>query len=148
MYRYTRPTLDGNVIALLGYAEVARGGAGWHARARGAQDENDGPTDPLIAFGRASKDGGGTDSDPNSPVFVYGERLVPEVLAVEATFDNGETVRDEAADGIFMLATTGTHAVCELRVLGAQDAVLRTITDDQPLAYGPHGPLPHRCQHP
>ncbi len=102
----------------------------------------------MITFGRASKNGGPTDGDPNPPVFVYGERLVPDVLAVEATFDNGETVRDDATDGIFVVATTGANAVCELRVLGAQDAVLRTITDDQPLAYGPHGPLPHRCQHP
>ncbi len=81
-------------------------------------------------------------------MFVYGERLVPDVLAVEATFDNGETVRDDATDGIFVVATTGANAVCELRVLGAQDTVLRTITDDQALAYGPHGSLPHRCQQP
>ena len=148
VYHFERPTPQGNVIQVLGYKEVVRGGAGWHSREAGAQDESNGPTDPMIAFGRASKDGGATDGDPNKPVFVYGERLVPDVRAVEATFDNGETVRDDAGDGVFVVATTGAHAVCELRVLGEQDAVLRTITDDQPLAYGPQGPLPHRCQHP
>jgi hypothetical protein len=148
VYHFERPTLDGDVIELLGYREVARWGPGWQAREAGAQDENKGPTDPLIAFGRASNDGGATDGDPHKPVFVYGERLVPEVLAVEATFDNGETVRDDAGDGVFVLATTGANAVCELRVLGEHDAVLRTITEDQALAYGPTGPLPHRCQQP
>ncbi len=36
-------------------------------------------------------------------MFVYGERLVPDVVTVEATFDNGQTVRDAAADGVFLL---------------------------------------------
>ena len=75
-------------------------------------------------------------------------RVVPDVLAVEATFDNGATVCDDAGDGVFVVATTAAHAVCELRVRGAHDTVLRTITEDQLLAYGPHGPLPHRCHHP
>jgi hypothetical protein len=148
VYQFERATLEGGVIQMLGYKEVARGGAGWQSREAGAQDESTGPTDPMITFGRASKDGGPTDGDPNKPVFVYGARVVPDVLAVEATFDNGETVRDDATDGIFVVATTGANAVCELRVLSEHDAVLRTITEDQPLAYGPTGPLPHRCQHP
>jgi hypothetical protein len=75
-------------------------------------------------------------------MFVYGERLVP---AVEATFGNGQTVRDAAADGVFLLATTNAQTVCELRVLGAHDAVLRTITEPLPFRSGPPGPLPPTC---
>jgi hypothetical protein len=132
---------DGKVMDWLGYAEVERSGLGWQPRSGGAQTVDAAPVGTFVQYGTGSNGG-----EPNSPVFVYGERLVPEVLAVEATFDNGQTVRDGTADGIFVLATTNAHTLCEIRVLGENDTILRTISDQQPVAFAANGPLPSRCQ--
>ena len=61
---------------------------------------------------------------------VWGETLAPEVLAVEARFSDGETMRDDVANGVFTFANTTAFGVCELRVLGEADKELRKITID------------------
>jgi hypothetical protein len=54
-------------------------------------------------------------------------------------------VRNTATDGVFVLTTTNANTLCEVRVLGENDTVLRTIADQQPVVFGPNGPLPNRC---
>lgn len=61
---------------------------------------------------------------------VWGETLTPEVLAVEARFSDGKTMRDNVASGVFAFASTTAFSVCELRVLGEADKELRKITID------------------
>lgn len=56
---------------------------------------------------------------------VYGRILSPEVAAVEATFNTGETLRDEGNGGMFALTSFRAAEICEFRVLGANDQVLQ-----------------------
>ncbi|HEY9907925.1 MAG TPA: hypothetical protein V6D18_10035 [Thermosynechococcaceae cyanobacterium] len=56
---------------------------------------------------------------------LYGQVLKPKVTAVEATFDNGQVVRDESGNGVFALIAPGSSTVCELRVLGADNQILQ-----------------------
>ncbi|MCZ7571755.1 MAG: hypothetical protein M5U01_24655 [Ardenticatenaceae bacterium] len=82
--------------------------------------------------------GGFGSSEPASPevlvdygtsrgnlTIIFGRVLAPEVSAVEATFDNDQTLRDDAADNVFALIAPAGTAPCELRVLGAEEQVLR-----------------------
>jgi len=64
--------------------------------------------------------------------FVYGETLAPEVGAIEATFNTGQVLKDEAEDGVFVLAAPKGATNAELRVLGQDGAVLRTFSLDVP----------------
>ena len=92
---------------------------------------------------------GGGSSGTQSHAILYGETLAPEVVAVEATFDNGQTLRDSAADGVFVVYSDNANAVCSMRILGANDAVLRTDTLNVGAAPGDtvFGP-PNNCPQP
>lgn len=75
---------------------------------------------------------------------LYGQVISAKVSAVEVTFDNGRTLRDESSNGVFALVASGATAVCELRVFGADNQILqqeelavpREVADGQP---------PHQC---
>jgi hypothetical protein len=56
---------------------------------------------------------------------VYGRILSPEVAAVEATFDNGETLRDEGNGRMFALTSFRAAEIWEFKVLDANDQVLQ-----------------------
>jgi hypothetical protein len=62
--------------------------------------------------------------------FVYGQTLAPEVTAVEALFNTGQVLRDEADDGAFVLAAPKNATSTELQVIGQDGAVVRTLALD------------------
>jgi hypothetical protein len=58
-------------------------------------------------------------------MIVYGQALAPKVAAVEATFDNGKQVYSKAKKGVFALIAPGADRLCELRVIGNYNQILR-----------------------
>ena len=61
----------------------------------------------------------------NRRAVISGRILNSQVTAVEAIFNNGRIMRDSGADDVFAMVSSGASAVCELRVLGANDKVLQ-----------------------
>jgi hypothetical protein len=61
----------------------------------------------------------------NRYTVLYGQVLKPKVAAVEATFNNGQIVRDRSDNGVFALIATGATGVCEVRILGSDNQILR-----------------------
>lgn len=56
---------------------------------------------------------------------LYGQVLSPRVTAIEATFDNGKVLRDVSTNGVFAIVAAQASAVCEVRVLGSDNQILR-----------------------
>ena len=56
---------------------------------------------------------------------IYGKVLHKKVAAIEATFDNGMILRDRIENQVFALMAPGATGVCELRVLGSDNQILR-----------------------
>ncbi|MCL6436906.1 MAG: hypothetical protein K6T90_22415 [Leptolyngbyaceae cyanobacterium HOT.MB2.61] len=56
---------------------------------------------------------------------LYGQALKPKVATIEATFNNGQILRDRSSDGAFVLIATGATGVCEVRILGSDNQILR-----------------------
>lgn len=108
-----------------GYAIMRRKGRGWNGGvANAATTNNFPPADRLVYH----ESGGVQQEDDKSYSFVYGRILAPEkVGAVEALFDNGETLRDEGTGGIFYLETADSLGVCELGLLDKGGKVVRRI---------------------
>jgi hypothetical protein len=55
---------------------------------------------------------------------LIGRTLTPEIVAVEATFDAGQTVRDRVDKGVFALAAEDAFNVCEMRLLDTKGSVI------------------------
>lgn len=69
----------------------------------------------VEAFGQTSRD----------PVMVVGIIREPQLVdAVEATFTNGQTFRDDGTDDIFVFYMPSGHHMCNLQVLDAQGNIL------------------------
>ncbi len=69
-------------------------------------------------------------SQPGSSVdqtytIIYGRSLQDKVAKIEATFDNGMILRDRIENKVFALIAPGATGVCELRVLGADNQILK-----------------------
>jgi hypothetical protein len=56
---------------------------------------------------------------------VYGQTLTSKVVAVEATFDNGKLINVSPQNGAFALLAPGASRICELRVIGTDNQILR-----------------------
>lgn len=98
LYRPNPAEPDGQPMKLFGYSMVKRQGLGQHWwRCGGGSDVP--PASSFVDFGSGSSSDGRT-----SEAILYRQTLAPEVIAVEATFDNGQTLRDRAADGVFAIA--------------------------------------------
>jgi len=145
LYRADMVEADGQATYLFGYSLVQRQGVGWGSGSGGAGGGPKPTVDQLVNLGSGSSMDGRT-----TYALVYGETLTPDVVAVEATFDNGQTLRDSAADGVFVVYSANANAVCSTRILGANDVVLRTDDlrppPDAPKheAFGP----PNNCSQP
>ena len=113
--------LGGGLVAYLGHAYMEReeDGIFWSDLGGGGcgQWQGDPGDHPVtLNFGHSEHE-----------VLVYGYPLTAEVEAVEAAFDNGQKLWDEADDGAFTLQFQGSAQACEVRVLGANAKVLETI---------------------
>lgn len=124
LYRSNTTTPDGQPIKVFGHTIVERAGLGWTSNGGSAGGGPDLPPASQLV----NMSFGGGSSGTQSHAILYGETLTPDVVAVEATFDNGQTLRDSATDGVFVVYSDNANAVCSMRVLGANDAVLRTDT--------------------
>ena len=56
---------------------------------------------------------------------LYGQVLSPQVSAVEVTFNNGKSLRDESLDGLFALVAPGATGICDIRVFGYDNQILQ-----------------------
>ncbi len=76
---------DGQATALFGYSVATREGFGWITNGIGTSGGPLPPASDFVNYSSGSSNTGGI-----SEAILYGETLVPDVLAVEATFDNGK----------------------------------------------------------
>ncbi len=75
----------------------------------------------LIDYGVGHTIGKGT----NRQTIVYGQVLSPQVSAIEVTFNNGKSLRDESPDGLFALVAPGATGICDIRVFGFDNQILQ-----------------------
>ena len=106
---------------LLGHQVVERKGIGWQAVGGG---DRIGllpqlPPGEIVQYGITRKHRG----RGARPTVVYGEILTAQVAAVEVTFDNGKTLRDEGKDGMFAMALPETVGVHEVKGLNANGQI-------------------------
>lgn len=118
---------------LLGHQVVVRKGISWQAVSGG---DRIGllpqlPPSEIVQYGTTRKHRERGDR----PTVVYGKILTPNVAAVEATFDNGKTLRDEGKDGMFAMALPEAVEVREVKVLSADGQVLQRDSNRQPTIY-------------
>jgi hypothetical protein len=125
---------------LLGHQVVVRKGIGWQAVGGGDRIEllPQLPVGEIVQYGTTRKH---RERDER-PTVVYGEILTPKVAAVEATFDNGKTLRDEGRDGMFAMALPEAVGVREVKVLNADGQLLQRDSNRQPTIYFDNGPYP------
>ncbi len=75
--------------------------------------------------------GSGNDLAVGQYALVTGRLLTQrEVVAVEASFDNGETIREQVNGSVYLLFSPASTTACELRVLGANRVLQRTVLTD------------------
>ncbi len=117
-------------LQIFGHKVVQRNGMAWQVSGSGSYGTEKGaapPPEQLVEYGigrsPSQADGNAPSSQPYT--ILYGRVLKPKVVAVEATFDNGKILRDESSNGVFALLSAGATGLCELRVLGADNQILR-----------------------
>jgi len=111
---------------------LKRDGNGWQLTNGGGGTANNTvpPPEALVQYVISTPTG----DDGSRSAIVCGQVLSPKVAAVEATFDNKQTLRDTTADGVFALLLPGASSVGEVRILGANNQVLRRDNQSQPSA--------------
>jgi len=117
---------------MFGHKVVKRTGTTWQVSggsSYGTANESV-PSEQLVEYGisrSSNQHRMSGSSQPEEPPYtiLYGRVLKPKVVAVEATFDNGKTMRDESSNGVFALLSAGATGICELRLLGADNQILR-----------------------
>lgn len=73
----------------------------------------------------------------NTPITsILGLVLAPQVTMVEATFDNGPTVREPVAHESFVIVAPNTNGARELRALDTNGHVVRKFDLAQPVSAG------------
>lgn len=70
---------------------------------------------------------------------LYGQVLSPQVSAVEVTFNNGKSLRDESLDGLFALVAPGATGICDIRVFGYDNQILQRNELISPQKSSAHG---------
>ncbi len=116
---------------VFGHKVMRRNGNTWQVSSTGSYGVETAsvPSEQFVTYGisRSQNQSAFTRASVNEEHYaiLYGQVLQPKVLAVEATFDNGKTLRDETHNGSFVLISAGATGVCELRVLGLDNQILR-----------------------
>ncbi|MGV0025213.1 hypothetical protein [Phormidesmis priestleyi] len=111
---------------VLGYRAMRRIGMEWYLSSSGSHQSQKSKSSKtvsakLIDYGvnRASVKG------KDRHTVLYGQVLSPQVSAIEATFNNGKSLRDESPDGMFAIVATGATGVCDIRVFGYDNQILQ-----------------------
>jgi hypothetical protein len=105
----------GQSVQMISYVRVDRGPFGWYARHGQSVGK---PTVPdLVLYA----------TDHNLDDYeqvIYGRVFSAEVSAIEVSFDDGESRRDSADYGSFLLIAPDYHRFAELRLIGQNGEVL------------------------
>jgi hypothetical protein len=109
---------------------LKRDGNGWRLTNGGGGTANNTvpPKEALVQYVISTPTG----DNGNRSAIVCGQVLSPKVAAIEATFDNKQTLRDTTADGVFGLLLPGASSVSQVRILGANNQILRRDKQSQP----------------
>ncbi|HEY9894819.1 MAG TPA: hypothetical protein V6D34_05295 [Candidatus Sericytochromatia bacterium] len=130
LYSAFCPTSDG-AQQVFGHKVVKRNGMTWQVSGSGSYgaENESAPSARLVEYGishASTQHPTNTAAKNEEPyTLLYGRALKPQVVAVEATFNNGKTIRDVSRNGVFALFSAGATGICELRVLGADSQILR-----------------------
>jgi hypothetical protein len=110
------------MLTIFGHKVVKRNGISWQISGGDSYGTKDpeGSSDQLVEYGISKSITKG-----NRYTVLYGQILKPKVAAVEATFNNGKILRDWSNNGAFVLIAPGATGVCELRLLGSDNQILR-----------------------
>ena len=118
-------------LQIFGHKIVKRNGIVWQVSGSGSYGtaKADAPSQQLVEYdiSRSSSQSHNQNTSTNEEPYtiLYGRVLTSKVVAIEASFNNGKTVRDTSRNGVFALLSAGATGICELRVLGADDQILR-----------------------
>jgi hypothetical protein len=112
---------------VLSYRAIKRTGMEWQLSSSGSylsqesEKSAKSTSAKLIDYGvnRASVKG------KDRHTVLYGQVLSPQVSAIEATFNNGKSLRDETPDGMFAIVAPGATGVCDIRVFGYGNQILQ-----------------------
>lgn len=142
LYSALCPTASGkaSLQRIFGHEVVKRDGLNWQVSSRDSYSINSsqGSAEKLIEY-RISQSTRPTSSPQTTfRVFssrnqsqgdrytlVYGQILSPQVAAIEATFDNGQVVRASGDAKTFALLSANSSRICELRIFGKDNQILR-----------------------
>lgn len=118
-----RKNAKGEMQRILGHQVVEREGKSWEISSSDTYrvSRNQHPMEQLIEYGMSQIQ----EKNGDRYVILYGQFLSPQIAAVEATFDNGQVVRDDGKGKAFALIAAGASHVCELRLLGPDNQLLR-----------------------
>jgi hypothetical protein len=148
---YSALCTENNVLGdkqrVLGHQVVKRQGMNWQVSSSDSYSVSNPKqsAEKLIEYGisQAQEKGG------DRYTILYGQFLTPKVSTIEATFDNGLVLRDDGKGKAFALIAPSATSVCELRLFGPDNQLLRRedlsrpnplvrpnklVTDQHPLA--------------
>ena len=114
---------SGSDQPMLSYRVMQQNGMEWHLSSSGshlATLEKSKPSS-LLDYGVGYRRGKGNDRQ----TILYGQVLSPQVSAVEVTFNNGKSLRDESPDGLFALVASGATGICDIRAFGYDNQILQ-----------------------
>ncbi|MBF2028541.1 MAG: hypothetical protein IGS48_17550 [Oscillatoriales cyanobacterium C42_A2020_001] len=136
----TTKDTKGRMQRVFGHQVVKRQGMNWQVSSSDSYSIShpQQSSEKLIEYGisqAVEKNAEKSKEDGDRYTILYGQFLTPQVSAVEVTFDNGQVIRDEGEGKAFALISTGAASVCELRILGPDNQLLRKedLTNPDPL---------------
>ena len=99
-----------------------------------------GPSPSIVPLRSAAYDVGGVQSETGRYNYVGGRITDARVATVQGTFDDGQTLSDDARDGVFGLIDTGSSGPCEVRFLdaGGKELERASLADTAPEDVGVH----------
>lgn len=130
LYSAMCPTNDGKASTqrVFGHQVMKRDGMGWQVSSgdsfgmeNSAKKTDQKTAEQLIDYGMSRSN----PEERDRYLILYGQILNPKVGAVEVTFNNGQVLRDSGSDGAFALVAPDATGICELRILGTDNQILR-----------------------
>lgn len=108
---------------VIGQEFVIRQGLSWKPYSGSSywQERSTPPTHQLVEYDITRTIG----KQGSRYTILYGQILSPQVKAIEATFNNGQILRSPNQQNAFVLLAPGASHVCELRILGYGNQLLR-----------------------
>lgn len=113
---------QGNSFQAVGYTFVDQKNLKWYAHSSSWSGTYE-ALNPTHFVEIGSNSGGGSDAASNFSI-VYGQVLTQDVAAIEVTFEDRQTQRDQPKNGVFAVVVPGILKACELRVFGAEGDLL------------------------